>query len=110
MKWSSALAMVLLIAGCGGDTGGASGEAVAGHPGEQTYHRFCFSCHAAGVAGAPRVGDADAWAPLIAKGSDLLLERTIAGVPPGMPARGLCTRCSDDELDEAIDYMIERSR
>ncbi|NIP15647.1 MAG: cytochrome c5 family protein [Pseudomonadales bacterium] len=85
---------------------GEEGPAAAAHPGEQTYKRFCFSCHAAGIAGAPRTGDARAWAPRLAKGADQLLRTTIEGIPPGMPAMGLCRQCSEDDLRAAIDYMI----
>lgn len=95
----------LLIAGCGGGE-----NAEPAHPGEQVYTRFCFSCHAAGIAGAPRVGDAAAWAPRIAKGRDVLLRSSIEGVPPGMPPKGLCSQCSEEELAAALDYMIEQSR
>lgn len=103
MRWWSVLALGALIAGCSGDTG-------SDHPGEQVYVRYCFSCHAAGVAGAPRVGDAEAWAPRIATGPEALLQATIQGVPPGMPPRGLCSDCTDEQLAEAIDYMIELSQ
>jgi cytochrome c5 len=97
-----------LAAGCGeSDPDKAPAEAAA--PGEQTYMRFCFSCHAAGVAGAPRTGDAGAWAPRIAKGMESLLQSTIAGIPPGMPPRGLCSDCTDEQLAAAIQYMVERS-
>ncbi len=103
----------LALAGCGGsESGGDAGQAAEAppHPGEQTYNRYCFSCHAAGVAGAPKVGDPESWAPRVAKGSAVLLQTTIAGIPPGMPARGLCSSCSDDQLAEAIDFMILRSQ
>jgi cytochrome c5 len=103
-------AVMVVLAGCGESGSQAAGAGTAAHPGEQTYTRFCFSCHAAGIAGAPRVGDAELWAPRIAKGPDALLQSTIAGIPPGMPARGLCNRCTDDELAQAIDYMILKSR
>jgi cytochrome c5 len=105
--------LTLTLTGCGGsESGGDAGQAAesAAHPGEQTYNRYCFSCHAAGVAGAPRVGDAESWAPRIAKGPAALLQSTISGIAPGMPARGLCTPCSDDQLAEAIDFMIRRSQ
>jgi cytochrome c5 len=110
MRWLTVVAMVWVLAGCGeSGTQTAGGEAAA-HPGEQTYTRFCFSCHAAGIAGAPKVGNAEQWAPRIAKGSEALLASTIAGIPPGMPARGLCNQCSDEELAIVIDYMISKSQ
>ncbi|MGH8598298.1 MAG: c-type cytochrome, partial [Gammaproteobacteria bacterium] len=37
-------------------------------PGETAYNKVCFACHAQGVAGAPKFGDAGAWAPRIAQG------------------------------------------
>lgn len=80
------------------------------HPGAQTYTRYCFSCHAAGVAGAPKVGEADAWVERIAKGRELLLANSIEGMPPGMPAKGLCSSCTAEQLDQAIDYMIRKSQ
>ena len=76
------------------------------HPGELTYNRFCFTCHAAGVAGAPRTGDAEAWAGRVAKGHEVLMQSTIEGIAPGMPPMGLCTYCTDEQLSAAIDYMI----
>ena len=80
------------------------------HAGEAVYQRYCFSCHAAGVAGAPRFGDGEAWAPRIAKGRDQMLRSTIEGMPPAMPERGLCFDCSDAELADAIDYMLVNNR
>ncbi len=74
--------------------------------GEATYGRFCFSCHAAGVAGAPKLGDVEAWAPRIAKGLDMLVATSIEGIPPGMPAKGLCMSCTEEDLRNAIAWMI----
>lgn len=74
--------------------------------GEETYGRFCFSCHAAGVAGAPKLGAVEDWAPRIAKGLDMLVASSIEGIPPGMPAKGLCMSCSEDDLRNTIAWMI----
>lgn len=110
-RWALLLATASLLAACGAaEKGGASTTAEAAEPvpGEQTYRRFCFSCHASGAAGAPRVGQASAWEARVAQGMDLLLSHTIEGMP-GMPPRGMCRQCSDDELREAINYMVQRS-
>jgi cytochrome c5 len=80
------------------------------HPGEKTYQNYCFSCHTPGLSGAPKTGDAQAWAPRIAKGADLLLATTIEGIPPAMPPRGMCFDCSDEDLAAAIDYMVVKSQ
>jgi len=95
------------LTGCGDGAAGGGGESAAAHPGEQTYNRFCFSCHQGGIAGAPRFGDAEAWAPRIAKGPELLLATTKTGIPPGMPAMGLCTSCTEQDLIDVIDYMVQ---
>ena len=99
-------------AGASSGAAGAAGVAVAaaGEPdlaaGEATYGRFCFSCHAAGLSGAPKTGSAEDWAPRAAKGLDALVATTIAGVPPAMPPRGLCSSCSDQDLRNAVAWMI----
>ena len=103
------LAAAANLAGCSDPGGDATAQAPA-HPGETTYNRYCFSCHAAGVAGAPKVGVADQWAPRAAKGREALLATTKSGIAPGMPPMGLCRTCSDEELLDAIDYMIENSQ
>lgn len=99
-----ALAAVLTGCGNGGQQDDAAGKPQT--PGELTYQRFCFSCHSSGVNGAPRVGDAAAWAPRLAQGDDLLLQHTIDGMPStAMPPRGMCIQCTDQELMDAIHYM-----
>jgi cytochrome c5 len=74
------------------------------------YGQFCFSCHAAGIADAPKFGDAESWRPRIAKGPALLLQSTVEGMTPGMPPMGLCLDCSEQELADAIDYMVVNSQ
>ena len=46
----------------------------------------------------------------IAKGKALLLASTVNGLAPGMPAKGLCYSCTDEELSQAVDYMIEQAQ
>ena len=85
-------------------------EAPAGTPmaaadGEKIYQSSCHACHAAGVAGAPKLGDKAAWAPRIAKGNDALLSSVKNGLN-AMPPKGACMSCSDDDLRSAVDYMV----
>ncbi len=77
---------------------------------ESNYKKTCATCHNIGVAGAPKFGDAEQWEPRIAKGMDVLYTSSINGMPPGMPAKGMCFNCSDDELKAIVDYMVEASR
>lgn len=75
--------------------------------GEQVYKQSCISCHGTGVAGSPKMGDAAAWAPRIAKGNDALYNSAKNGVAgTAMMARGTCVACSDAELEAAVDFMI----
>ena len=72
------------------------------------YNQYCFSCHAAGVAGAPKLQDADAWEQRALKGRATLLANTVNGFK-GMPPKGACMRCEQNELEAAIDYMVKFS-
>jgi cytochrome c5 len=47
--------------------------------GEEVYKAQCAACHAAGAAGAPKVGDAGAWAARIKTGYDALLNSALKG-------------------------------
>jgi len=74
---------------------------------ETVYQTFCTACHATGVNNAPIFGDAEAWAPRISKGIDVLYESSINGFNNGaMPAKGLCMSCSNDDLNAVVDYML----
>jgi cytochrome c5 len=77
--------------------------------GVSVYNSKCVICHASGVAGAPKLGDKEAWAPRIATGMDAMLANAIKG-KNAMPPRGTCTECSDADLAAAIDYMVSQSR
>jgi cytochrome c5 len=78
--------------------------------GEQVYKAVCSSCHATGAAGAPKFGDAGAWAPRIAKGYDSLMTSILKG-KGAMPARGGSSPAdvSDYELGRAVVYMANAS-
>jgi cytochrome c5 len=74
---------------------------------ESNYKKTCATCHNAGIAGAPKFADAAQWESRIAKGMDTLYTSSISGMPPGMPAKGMCFSCSDDDLKAIVDYMVE---
>ena len=107
-----ALLFLMILTGCSQapDATQAPGDAVAAHPGEQIYGEYCFSCHTPGLNGAPKLGDAEGWAPRIERGMASMLATTIEGIPPAMPPRGICMSCTDAELEAAIDYMVVNSR
>lgn len=71
---------------------------------ESTYQMSCFACHGTGAAGAPILGDADAWTERMAKGMDAVMANVMNGVN-AMPPKGLCMTCSDDNLQALVNYM-----
>lgn len=68
------------------------------------YAQTCMACHTTPASGAPLSGDAQAWAPRVAQGMDVMLERTINGFQ-GMPPLGSCMDCGEDEFRALIRYM-----
>jgi len=75
---------------------------------ETVYTSFCAACHVSGVNNAPVYGNAEAWAPRIAKGNDALMDSLVNGLNNGaMPAKGLCMDCSTDDLQATLDYMLQ---
>lgn len=72
---------------------------------QKIYKTSCQACHVAGVAGAPKLGDKEAWAPRIAKGNDALFSSVMNGLK-AMPPKGTCMSCSEDELRAAMEYMV----
>ena len=81
--------------------------------GPQVYNEACLACHGAGIGGAPKVGDVAAWAPRIAQGIDILRERAIVGYQGSagyMPPKGARVDLSDQEINDAVDYIVAESR
>jgi cytochrome c5 len=77
--------------------------------GQKIYQTSCQACHATGAAGAPKLGDKEAWAPRIATGMDAMLTSAING-KNAMPPKGACMSCSDADLKAAIEYMVSQSQ
>ncbi|MDH3977066.1 MAG: c-type cytochrome [Gammaproteobacteria bacterium] len=81
--------------------------------GPQVYNQACVACHGAGVAGAPKTGDATAWAPRLAQSDAILRDHVINGFQGSsgfMPAKGGRADLSDDEIMSAMEYMTDQSR
>lgn len=72
------------------------------------YTQLCQTCHAAGVAGAPKLGDKAAWAPRIAEGMDKIMAIVISG-KGAMPPKGGST-ASEAELRTVVTYMVNASK
>ncbi len=75
--------------------------------GEQVYTAQCSGCHGAGMLGAPKLGDAQTWAPRITQGYDVLLTSALKG-KNSMSAQG-GGDYSDVEIGRAVVYMTNQS-
>jgi cytochrome c5 len=75
--------------------------------GDQVYAAQCAACHAAGVAGAPKLGDAAAWADRIKTGYEALLTSSLKG-KGAMAAQGGGAH-SDVEIGRAVVYMANQA-
>jgi cytochrome c5 len=81
--------------------------AVAAQPGADAmdkWSRSCALCHVTGNAGAPRIGNAEEWAPRLAQGMDVLLQHTLEGFND-MPPLGYCMSCERDDFVVLIEFM-----
>lgn len=74
--------------------------------GQQVFAGQCSACHANGVAGAPKVGDAAAWGPRIKTGYEALLNSALKG-KNAMGAQG-GGEYNDTEVGRAVVYMANQ--
>ena len=93
-------------ANCGSAASAASGP----KSGEDVFKTSCFGCHGTGLATAPQIGDKAAWKPRLAQGLETLYKHAIEGFGNGMPPKGTCMSCSDDEIKAAIDHILAQSK
>jgi cytochrome c5 len=78
--------------------------------GTAAYAVACATCHASGLAGAPKVGDKAAWGPRLAQGKDTLYKHAVEGFNGKtgvMPAKGGQVSWPDDLVRQAVDHMVE---
>ena len=82
--------------------------------GKTIYDNLCHSCHTAGVAGAPKLGDKAAWGPRIAEGLDTLIKHATDGYkgPDGnmMPARGGNPSLNDAQVKAAVTWIVSQAK
>ncbi|OIP17928.1 MAG: cytochrome c5 family protein [Comamonadaceae bacterium CG2_30_57_122] len=71
--------------------------------GEEVFKAQCTTCHTAGLLGAPKFGDAAAWAPRIAIGYAALLNSALKGKGNMTAQSG--GAFSDYEVSRALVYM-----
>lgn len=77
--------------------------------GKEIYASGCAACHDSGAAGAPMFGDVAAWSPRLDKGIEKLFSNAWYGYK-SMPAKGMCKRCSEDEIKDAVIHLVDSSK
>ncbi len=80
-------------------------DLAAERSGEQVVKSQCVKCHEAGLRGAPKIGDREAWIPRMKQGLDHLVRSAIRG-HGGMPPRGGQANLTDSEIRAAVLYMF----
>lgn len=81
--------------------------------GPQVYNAACLACHGAGIAGAPRTGEAGDWTARLEQGMETIYRHAIEGFTGSagyMPPKGGRADLSDEEIIAAVDFMVAESR
>ncbi len=73
---------------------------------QQKYERACLTCHASRASKAPLAGFVPQWQPRLQQGMPTLLAHARDGFQ-GMPARGFCNDCSDQDFVALIGFMSQ---
>lgn len=87
----------------------STSQKITSKTGQKIYDKYCVGCHGTGAGGAPKMGDANDWAPKLQQGIPTLYKNAIQGIG-NMPPRGTCATCSDGEIQAAVDYIINNSK
>ena len=82
--------------------------------GPEVYEHGCYVCHGPGLTGAPKLDDRQQWRKrLREKGRELLYRHAIdgfRGVEGPMPPRGGYSYLTDEEVQAAVNFMLQYRR
>jgi cytochrome c5 len=101
------LLFAVLLSSCGG--GGMKADLANG---EAIYNKACIACHLKGVAGAAALSDKPRWEENAAKGMAALTQSALNGYTGKygvMPEKGTCMDCTEQDLYDAISYMMDKA-
>ena len=78
--------------------------------GKRVFNQSCITCHLYGTGGATMLRDTDSWEILL---SEKTMEEIYLNVLNGyigdkgpMPEKGSCIRCTEEDLLDAIEYIL----
>lgn len=71
--------------------------------GDEVYKNQCAACHATGVSGAPKFGDAGEWGPRLGQGFEALVNAALKGKGAMAPQGG--GNFNDVEIARAVAVM-----
>lgn len=97
-QWPAITGLLLLVAVT---AAGATTE----RPGKEVYDVACAGCHATGVLQAPKLDDKEDWGKRVQQGLEVLVSHAIKGYK-NMPAKGGNPTIKDQEIENAIKYML----
>lgn len=85
-----------------------SQDTIAQTQGERIYQQSCAGCHETGTANAPRRSDTEFWKKRLKEVNNqtVLVNHVIKGMG-AMPPFGGCTTCSEDQMRDAVVYMLD---
>ena len=83
-------------------------QIITAHTGSDIYNQYCSSCHMNGGNGAPVFGDKAAWESRMKVGLNTVIAHAINGIG-SMPAMGNCARCSQQQIQATVEYMVKNS-
>jgi cytochrome c5 len=103
-QWIAMAALACALPSAIPDARAQSGE----HSGKEVVDTVCAKCHAAGVNGAPKIGDKKAWGQRAQRGLSGLTQNALKGIRQ-MPPHGADSNLTDLEIKRAITYMVNQS-
>ena len=78
--------------------------------GQMVFNKSCITCHLYGTAGAMQLTDKIAWEELISKNTKeeifLNVFNGFTGKRGPMPKKGGCNNCSEEDIFDAIEYIL----
>ena len=101
----------VLLSSCGGESKPKEMKVNLAN-GKVIYDKACIACHWKGVAGAAALDDKARWEAIAKKDMKVLHQQSIDGYQGDygvMPAKGTCTDCTDQDMYDAIGYMMDQA-